>query len=274
MIIGVDIGATKTLVASFDTLGQVVAERKIPTVSSPSKFSEELISIVQDFSQGEQIEHLVVASRGEIDVDSLSITDHKKLGWDKFPLGAQLKAELKPRNLKFIHDTHAAALYEAKSGAGKGFKTMLYITLSTGIGTALTVDGRIVDFMLKTGGGDMVVGMSELDSDAVKNVWENRVSGTAIKARFGREPHELVDSNEWKIISKELALGINNCVVLIQPDVVVIGGGVANNFDKFSVALIETLTNHTTSQYPLMPILQASDVDRAVVLGTYNLVSG
>lgn len=272
MIIGVDIGATKTLLASFSPSGHVIANKKILTEALSSKFLKELVGAIQDLAQAQQIDHLVIASRGEIDFDSLSITDHKKLNWDKFPLGVHLQAELKPLNLSFIHDTHAAALYESQNGAGKGYKTMLYITLSTGVGTALTVNGKIVDSLLKTSGGDMVVGMTELGPESTQNSWENRVSGTAIKTRFGQEPYDIIDQKEWQIIGKELALGINNFIVLFEPDIVVVGGGVSNNFDKFSTVLVDTLNRYTTSQYPLPPILRASDVNQAVVLGTYNLV--
>jgi predicted NBD/HSP70 family sugar kinase len=272
MIVGVDIGATKTLLASFDSSGQVKSELKIPTQHSADQFLESLVDAIKKLVKDQQIEHLVIASRGEIDFESLTITDRKMLNWDKLEIGSRLKADLNPTNLRMVHDTHAAALFEHQSGAGKGFRTVLYITISTGIGIALTVDDKIVDFLIKSGGGDMVVGMNELGKRSIKNKWEDRVSGTAIKARFNKEPYDITDDNEWQIISRELALGINNCVVLFQPDIVVLGGGITNHFDSFSRELIDTLMQFNTSQYPMPPIVKASEVDRAVVLGTYNLV--
>ena len=74
-------------------------------------------------------------------------------------------------------------------------------------------------------------GVIWLDGELVP--WETFASGKAIVRRFGKLASEIDDPAIWKIISRDLALGIIDMAANIQPDVIIIGGGVGTHFKKY-----------------------------------------
>lgn len=268
MIAAIDIGSTKTLVALFDQEPKPVAQQKFPTDSDYRQLVKQTSDTIRELAAGLVLEAIIIASRGEINYQKLTITDHKRLGWDKAPVGKLLATDFKVP-VSVHHDTTMAALAEAGLGAGKNSASMLYVTISTGIGTALALNGQVVPPFDHSGGGDMVVGLSSLSEEADKSTFEQKVSGEAIKERWGKYGWDIHDEAVWKAYAEELALGLNNMIVLIQPSMVVLGGGVAVHFDKFAPFLKQALAAHNTSVFPIPPIKQARWVETAVVYGCF-----
>jgi predicted NBD/HSP70 family sugar kinase len=110
-----------------------------------------------------------------------------------------------------------------------------------------------------------------LEHQGVVRSWESFASGQAIVKRFGKRADEITDQKTWKIITHDIALGLYDLIAFIQPDVVVLGGGVLTNFDKFDDLLQKELQAYQTPLTPIPPIRKAQRPEEAVVYGCYEL---
>lgn len=272
MIICVDIGGNKTLVGAFERTKRP-APRLIQTVKLKTikDFREQLEQIKQAISlvnPSHQIEQIVVGSRGEIDQHG-RVTDRKVLGWHRKPLASQLAKNHRTR-VSVFNDAGLATLAESLLGAGKRYDRVFYCTISSGIGTGFVINNELVLnnklVLSHSGGGDIVVGVTELDKYSLQNTLEKLVSGTAINLRYGKGADQLT-ARQWQTVARQMALGINNFVVLVNPDVVLIGGGIGRFFKYFEKELLSTLSKYTTYQHTLPPIKQAELTEDGVLWG-------
>lgn len=141
------------------------------------------------------------------------------------------------------NDARAAGLAEARVGAAKGHGHVFYITVSTGVGGAIIIDGKI--FHGAIGAAGEFGQMKLLDG----SVFESHFSGPAIKNKFGVKTEviaQLIKKNDpgAKEALKHLINGIGtylaNITTLLNPEIIVIGGGVSNIGDIF-IKPVETL---------------------------------
>ena len=101
--------------------------------------------------------------------------------------------------------------------------------------------------------------------------WEDFASGRAIVERFGKRADQINDKKTWRIISKDIAVGLFDLITFIQPDAVVLGGGVCSNLDKFEGILQEELKRFETPISPIPPLFKAQRPEEAVAYGCYHL---
>ncbi len=120
------------------------------------------------------------------------------------------------------------------------FNRVLYITVSTGIGGGLVINGRLDPSALDAEYGRML-----LEHEGRLTLWEDFASGKAIVAKFGQRASEITDPRHWYIIARNIAIGLVDVIAATNPDAVVIGGGVGSHFSKFSDRLIEEVTLYT-----------------------------
>ena len=266
MIIGIDIGGSKTLIGRFaDRAGKpkLLNEKRYATEKVFAAELEIMIKSIRELAKGKPISQIVVGSRGEIDNDG-RLTDKKIEGWRSVPISQRLqKAFGCP--VSIYSDAAMSTLAEAKLGAGKNYQRVLFCTISSGIGTGFTIDRELV--LYRSGGGDMVLGQTELGKDSYLNTFEKLMSGSAVKRRYGKYGYQIKDKSTWDEIARGLAVGINNLIVIIQPDIVVIGGGLGVHFGHFQAKLRETLEKSGTSQFPLPVLAQAHFLEDGVIYG-------
>lgn len=116
------------------------------------------------------------------------------------------------------NDTAVIALGEAHAGAGRGYDIVAYMTVSTGVGGARVVYGKMDAKVQSFEPGHQIIDYK------VGTTLEQLVSGTGVKARFGKEGYEITDAETWSQITKELAVGVHNTLLHWSPDVMVLGG--------------------------------------------------
>jgi predicted NBD/HSP70 family sugar kinase len=143
---------------------------------------------------------------------------------------------------------------------------VLYITISTGIGTGFIVNQKIDPSMADSEGGQL---MLQRGDRVVK--WESFASGKAIYERYGQKASEINDKKIWKAIVTDLAIGFVDLIAVTQPDIIVIGGGVGHYLEKFHDLLIDELKKYSAPLVPIPPILKAQRPEEAVVYGCYDL---
>lgn len=236
MYILFDIGGTNLRVAA-STDGQTLSQPII--TPTPQNFQEGLKLLIdssQKLAQGVKIVAVAGGIAGPLDQKkTMPINAPNLSGWNNQPLTPELSKALRaPVYLE--NDTAMACLGEAHFGAGRGFPIVAYLTISTGVGGARVVDGRIDRSSLGFEPGHQIItGKEDL---------ENLVSGGAIEKRYGQKPQDIKDLRVWDEVAKWLAIGLNNTIVHWSPDIVILGGSVVNSIpiSYVNFYLSETLT--------------------------------
>jgi glucokinase len=161
------------------------------------------------------------------------------------------------------NDADAAALGEATWGSGRGAPSLLYVTISTGIGAGHVRDGRLVR---DSRGEHAEYGHHVIEADGPpcycgsRGCWEAMASGTAIARRYddltGGNPRGLsvagilADDDPISIrvrreAARYLGIGLANLITILRPDVVALGGGVVESWDAVSDDVAESVARHS-----------------------------
>jgi fructokinase len=232
---GVETGGTWCVCAIAGGPDEIVAEEQFPTTKPP----ETLERIVEFFEAGPKVEAIGIGSFGPVDLDAESptwgyVTTTPKPGW-QWTSVAPVIAERLGVPVAFDNDVDAAALGEYRWGAGQGVGSLCYLTIGTGIGAGLLIDGQPWHGLVHPEVGHVRVSR-EHDHDRTSfsgscpvhgDCWEGLASGPALEARWGMAPDELPDDHEaWAIEADYIALGILSIVLVFSPERVIVGGGV------------------------------------------------
>ncbi len=230
---GVETGGTWCVCALGTGPGELCAREQFPTTSS----EETLERIVKFFGEHPSPDAVGIGSFGPVDLDLSSatwgeVTTTPKPGWQHTPVATVLRDRLKVP-VAFDTDVNAAAVAEQRWGAGQGRGTVCYLTVGTGIGAGLVIDGKPLHGLIHPEVGHLRVPHdSRRDAFAGNcpahgDCWEGLASGTAMAERWGQPPAELPEGHPaWPLEADYLALGILAIVCVASPERVIAGGGV------------------------------------------------
>ena len=149
---GVDVGGTTVKLGLFNDKGQVLDKWEIPTVkdNGGEKVLPDIAASIKNKMQEKNIsvEELVgvgIGAPGAVDADGYMVNGAVNIGWGAFDLAETLKKELDlPVTVKAGNDANVAALGEMWQGGGKGYSNLVAVTLGTGVGGGIIIDGRIL----------------------------------------------------------------------------------------------------------------------------------
>jgi len=245
-----DIGGTKIAasVGRDATIGMVRRE-PTPTVS-PLRALRGLIETVMD---GKLPEAIAISAPGPFDRERGMLLNPPGMpaSWHGLDLAHQLGQRF-DCPVVVENDADCAALAEARLGAGAGSRTVAYWTVSTGIGSGVVQDGRLVVGRHDSEGGHMVLWPEWLGGPPCHcggaGCLETLASGRAIARRFGVAAEHLADQDAWVEIGRWLGVATVNVTTLHDPDVVVFGGGVCANWQRFAPSLFETVERYLRLQ--------------------------
>ena len=264
MLLAIDVGATKTLLAVFSLEGKLEASYRIPTNHNYQRFLKDLGQQIKERSRNFKFTACVCALPGKIDRPAGVGLSFGNLPWRNVPVKADLEELLPGRPVWLEHDSSLAGLSEAQL-AHKKYRKVLYLTISTGIGDGIIMDGKIDVNLADSEAGQMV-----LEHDGRLQKWEDFASGSALVKRYGKLASEIDDEKVWRAYAADLVPGIDQLVASFQPDILIIGGGVGAHFDKFSPYLKSELDSFKNRLVPIPPIIKAKHPEEAVVYGCYE----
>ncbi len=142
--VGIDIGGTKIAAALVAPDGSIIREAKAPTPAQDSSaIVQTVVDLVTEMSEGVEVKAVGVAAAGFIDSDRSTVIYAPNLSWRNEPLKEKLQARL-GLPVFIENDANAAGWAEHRFGAGRGVKHMLMLTIGTGVGGAIVVDGRLL----------------------------------------------------------------------------------------------------------------------------------
>lgn len=261
MVVGIDIGGTKTLVGAFDERGEVVGYRqRIPTAHNPEDFVKDITQLLSDFKPAET-DTIIVACPGPLSDGVIMYAPN--IGWRNFNIGGIL-AKKYGCSVYLENDANLAGL-----GATRALDEIpplaLYITISTGIGGGLIVNGKLLPALAGCEIGHMMFQTSEGLS-----TWESIASGKAISTAYGRRASEITEPEIWQDIVDNLSVGLRVIIPALQPDIILLGGGVASQFDTFSQLLVKQLQQEIPDYIRMPRILRAKNPETIVLEGCYH----
>ena len=262
MIIAVDTGGTKTLIARFDN-GKIVGDTiKFPTPRDSAEYTAEIIKHVTHLANNQPPAAISIAVPGI--TRNNRVERFANLPWQDFNIVAKLQPYFPNSLITVQNDANLGGLGEARLLPNTP-ERVLYVTVSTGIGTGFIVGGQIDQTMNNSEGGHMV-----LNFEGKADEWESFASGRAIHETYGKFVREIQDRATWEAIASRLSVGFNAILPVLQPDLVIIGGSVGTYFDAYGEMLITDINEHLNPIITTKPVFtQAKHPEEAVVYGCY-----
>jgi fructokinase len=230
---GIETGGTWCVCALGRGPEDLVAEEQFAT----GEPEPTLARIVEFFRRGPAPAAIGIGSFGPVDLDPRSptwghVTSTPKPGWQGVSVGPAIRDALQVP-VAFEHDVGAAAVGEHRWGAGRGTRSLCYLTVGTGVGAGLLVDSRPMHGLVHPEAGHIRVPHDRARDPyrghcpAHGDCWEGLVCGPAIAERWQVDPAALPDEHEaWELEAEYLALGVLSIVLVASPERVIVGGGV------------------------------------------------
>jgi glucokinase len=294
LLLGVDVGGTKVAAGLVNAAGEILSLRRVTMVTDSAELGLQAVlsAIAQVLPDGASaIAGIGICAPGPLDPKTGVILNPPNVPcWRNFPLAEEVRKKYSVP-VKVDNDANAAALAEARWGAARGYKNVFYATIGTGIGTGIVLDGKL--FHGRTGsageGGHVSIDYrGPICRCGKPGCIEILASGTAIANRARERVTEGVSSAivdlaggklekiTGEIIVKAyaagdpvatilltetvemLALWLSNMVDLLDPDVIVIGGGAAELYRPFFDQLRERIPQLTVNPHAgEVPIVSA-----------------
>lgn len=298
LILGVDIGGTKVAAGLVDSRGEILVKSRAPMVSQGDAEAglEAVVQVIEfvrtaEPSRGASFSAIGISSPGPLDPQRGIVINPPNLPcWRNFPLAEKIEQAYGVPT-RIDNDANAAALAEAIWGTGRGYSSVFYATLGTGIGTGIVLDGRI--YHGRTGaaaeGGHVTIdprgprcncgkrGCIEalaagpaIAQRARAKLGESRDKRSKIFDRVGGNldlvTAEVVgaayrsgDSLATTVLQETadlLTIWLGNVIDLLEPDVIVVGGGLgqlmASWFDYIRSQLPSWSINSRCQEIPLV----------------------
>ncbi|MDF7637203.1 ROK family protein [Leuconostocaceae bacterium ESL0958] len=277
----IEAGGTKFVLAVANQQFDILDRQVIATADGETTLNQ----VIAYFDQFQNIDAIGIAAFGPIDLKPMSPTygrvlDTPKRGWSGYDFLGRLKAW---RNIPYYWttDVNGAAWAEYQTGAGAHCQQLAYLTVGTGIGAGLITDGRLLTGYGHPEVGHMVVQKHPQDQYQGHcpfhgdQCLEGLAAGPAIEARFGQSAKDLpADHLAWVLEADYLAQAAVNLTMMLRPEVIVFGGGVAHQPQL--LAMIRTAFATRFADYLATPpldqyLVAVKNGDNAGILGCFYL---
>ncbi len=273
-------GGTKMVMAVFSADGTMQDRVSIPT-REPVTTMPEMIS----YFASHHVSALGIGCFGPLDLnpDSPSygyITMTPKLPWRMYPLVETFQKELKVP-IALDTDVNGAAIAEAQLGAARGLSSCVYVTVGTGIGGGVVVNGKPVHGLVHPELGHQLITPcpDDLSPEGFcpyhKGCLEGLASGPAMEKRWGISARDLPhDHPGWQMEADYLAKMCVNAIMSFSPEKIILGGGVMQQ--DFLFPLIRRKTLQYLGGYIASPVIENGLEDYIVppALGVNSGITG
>ncbi len=246
LIGGIEAGGTKMVCAVGDENG-VVKDR----TSFPTRQPEETFADMIAYYRNWDIQALGIGCFGPVDLNRQSrtygyITKTPKPGWGNCDIVGAFKDALGVP-VGFDTDVNGAVLGEVTWGAAKGLDSAIYITIGTGVGVGVYVNGGLLHGLVHPEGGHILLIRHPKDTyegkcPFHKNCVEGLAAGPSIEARWGKKAAELADRDEvWEMEAYYIAQAITDYILSYSPQKIILWGGVMHQEKLFGMVRKEVL---------------------------------
>lgn len=277
--LAVDIGGTKFTLAAFEDERLRLRETRL---TKRNGGPEAMLAEIEEIFAGWRREHSFKPQRcgvgfgGPVDFPSQTVTLSTHVeGWAGYPLIDRMR-RLTGASTVIDNDANAAALGEYNYGAGREMDPLFYMTLSTGIGGGVVIDGAIYrgadSFAAEIGHINLVPDGPDCLCGA-RGCFERMCCGLWLERDYGRKAEELLlDPDFVRAYVVYLARGLKAALMLLNPARIVIGGGIAKAGERLFGPLREELNGQMTAwSRARRDVYPAELVDDSVLYGALVL---
>ena len=284
--IGVDLGGTNIAIGLCDSELKIIDKGSVPTKAQrePELIIKDMAALAATILErnnltAKDLEYVGIAAPGTVNAETGIIEYSNNLPFLNFPIADVFKSYLPVSRVIIANDANAAALAEALAGAAKGTKNSVMITLGTGVGGGVIIDGKIFAGGINCAGAELghtvIVSGGRQCSCGRRGCWEAYSSATGLTNMTKEKMTELrikgvpsllfeEEAKDGKVSARTafnamkrgdeagrelvnsyifyLAEGITNMINIFQPEVLSIGGGVCNERENLTKPLIELVT--------------------------------
>ncbi len=235
LLAGIELGGTKAI-AVLARGRTIVARESFPTTADPAATLAAVVAVIGGWHAQAPLAAIGIASFGPVALDPQSpgygeILDTPKPGWAGFDVVGSVRQAIDVP-LAIDTDVNAAALAEGQWGGSQGCRVHAYVTIGTGVGGGIVVDGQPVHGFLHPEighmrvprvAGDAFAGACPFHGDCV----EGLVAGPALAARTGLAGADIADDHPvWSNVAQELGDFFANMLVSFAPERIALGGSV------------------------------------------------
>ncbi|MBQ6066100.1 MAG: ROK family protein [Clostridia bacterium] len=285
--IGIDLGGTNIVAGIIDETNRIVAKasRKTNAPRAAEGIFDDMAACVKDAMAqlgitNDDVISIGVGTPGSVNKELELIEFANNLGFDNVPAYKMLRERTGVNKVYFDNDANCAALGEAVAGCGKGVKDFIMITLGTGVGSGIIVNGKLVtglNYAAGEMGHTVIVYNGEQCNCGRRGCWEKYASATALITQTkdamrrnsssmmwemvdgditrvsGRTAFEAMrkgDEVAKKVVDKYigyLACGISNIVNIFQPEILAVGGGIGNEKESLLAPVRNVLASERYS---------------------------
>jgi fructokinase len=260
---GIEAGGTKIVCSIANDPFDILAIERFPT-STPE---ETIRKIILFFTENQKLHNIKLVSLGigsfgplDLNQNSItygSITTTPKKGWRNTKLIQPIQQALGVP-VSFDTDVNAAAIGEGKWGAARGLDNFIYITIGTGIGGGVIINGKPVHGLIHPEMGHIRL-IQDKSIDPYKgkcpyhnNCFEALASGPAIEERWNKKANELEPNHPgWVLEADYIAQALSNFICCFSPQKLILGGGVMQQNHLFPLIrskTLEYLNNYVQSE--------------------------
>lgn len=298
--LGIDLGGTNIVAGVVDEDYKIIATNKVKT--NLPRPSEEIVDDIAKVSieaakaAGIEIKDIAavgIGTPGSINPKTGIVTYSNNLGFYDLPLGDMLRERLGV-DLFLENDANAAAYGEYIAGAGRGTKNFIAVTLGTGVGGGIIIDGKLYSGSNYAGGelGHTVIQMNgEACTCGRLGCYEAYASATALIRQTKQAMIRFPESSMWQLCDGRLdnasgktafnamrngdeagkavvdnyigyvAVGLANIINTFQPDVICIGGGISKEGETLIAPIREIISGENYARnIPAKTVIKAADL--------------
>lgn len=258
--IGIDLGGTGIKGAVVREDGEILARQTCPTRPrrGPAAVAEDIGAMIRTLGRGREVAGVGLGCPGTVDDRAGTVVYACNIGWVNYDVRRTL--EDTGFSVRLVNDANAAALAEAAVGAAKGTRSAVVVTLGTGIGGGVVLDGHLLTGFTGAAselGHMCIVADGESCACGRRGCWEAYASATALirqgKAAAAAHPASLLnrypdltgrdvfdaadagDAAAQAVLERYyvyVAAGITNLVNILSPEMVLIGGGISRQGER------------------------------------------
>lgn len=283
--IGIDLGGTNIAIGIVDENYNIVLKDKVPTRTErpTSAIMDDMANLCKSLVERlnltfEDIGSAGIATPGAVDIANGVVRYSPNIKMENYPIASELKNRIPVKNVFVENDANAAALAEAKAGAGKGLDDVIMITLGTGVGGGVVIGGKLYSGFNYAGAelGHTVIEFGGRQCNCGrKGCFEAYSSATGLINMTKEKLAETKDTIMWEMVDGDinntsgrtafdacrkgdkagkevvdmyigyLACGIANIINIFQPEVLCIGGGVCGEGDYLLNPLKELIKQNS-----------------------------
>lgn len=246
-VLGIDLGGTAIKLGRFTSDGTCLESLSVatPQPATPEAVLAAMVEAIMQLDSAKQSIAIGVGTPGPVDATgriarvAINLAD-----WHDVPLAEELEAKTGLPTI-LANDANCAGLGEAWLGSGRSFRNLILLTLGTGVGGAIILDGKLF-----TGhqGAAGELGLITLNPDGPpcnsgnRGSLEQYVSVGAIRRRTGLEPSQLGALAQtgypkaltfWQDYGRDLGAGLASLIYILTPEAIIIGGGVSASAEFF-----------------------------------------